>query len=125
MFWQLNRISSVKRMSIENNMVKQLKMQIIRTSLSNLTYLYLFYSMFYSYRHHSQDEMCVVYINIIYPVDSDHRLTFVECSADGATFHLEDFFPLVPGMASSTKGDTDQARYIKKYHWKKSVYHST
>ena len=78
----------------------------------------------YYHSHRAIDEMCVVYINIIYPIDSDHRLTFVQCPTDGATFHLEDYFSNVPDKASSTEGDTDQAHYIEKYHWKLSVYNS-
>lgn len=74
--------------------------------------------------HRAKDEMCIVYLNIIYPTDADHRLTFVQCPADGATFHLKEYFPHVPDNASSTKGDTDQSHYIRKNHWKLSVYNS-
>lgn len=77
-----------------------------------------------SCRHSAKDEMCIVYLNIIYPVDADKRLTFIECPADAATFHLEDNFPYVPDKSSSAEGDTDQSHYIQKNHWKLSVYNS-
>ena len=79
--------------------------------------------MSFYYSHSAKAEMCIVYLNIIYPVDSDRRLTFVECPAD-VTFHLEDHFPYIPDKASRPDGDTDQSHYIRENHWKLSVYNS-